>query len=869
MDVNILLRGQSNALLFADRGGLDALEQKLEAATGADIHILSEYGTDTSTIYSGTAFLDWDTDGEQAGLLTYLSHQSADIRDNPTVTLWLHNEYEQKGSGTKDQWLREVRADAELVRDVLHQGAETTPYLFTPVPYNYGQNWSWYDGMLTLSADGSFNASMSNAFDGAAMDGDGYQNSSHMGDGDVRMVAAALAEDLLPILAPLMGSTSIPAPTPTPTPTPTPSAPVSLTAGKGADSLVLKISQDAYQGSAQYTVTVDGKQVGGTFTASALHGSGQSDTLTLKGDWAAGAHKVAVQFLNDAWGGSAATDRNLHVDSASYNGAAVSGAAQAIETDTKAGSFSFTEAAAPAPTPAPVPTPVPTPSAPVSLTAGKGADSLVLKISQDAYQGSAQYTVTVDGKQVGGTFTASALHGFGQSDTLTLKGDWAAGAHKVAVQFLNDAWGGSAATDRNLHVDSASYNGAAVSGAAQAIETDTKAGSFSFTEAAAPAPTPTPVPTPTPTPSAPVSLAAGSGADSLVLKISQDAYQGSAQYTVTVDGKQVGGTFTASALHGFGQSDTLTLKGDWAAGAHKVAVQFLNDAWGGSAATDRNLHVDSASYNGAAVSGAAQAIETDTKAGSFSFTEAAAPAPTPIPVPTPTPTPSAPAHGDYSVVLADDFSQGYKWENWGAPFGGGVYWNGAWSWNQDDVNVRAGEMQVTMTRHEDGWWTGGGFNSFSAGKSITYGTVEFDAKVEEAQGTQAAILMWPASNDVWPPEIDILETPGHDVMHTLHWAGPQGQDEYDAVRNQSYDPAQWHSYKMTWLPDLLKIEVDGKTVAEWTDPDLIPDIAMGFGVMGYVGAPGDWIGGAPDASTPDVVTVHIDNVVMSQWNGIG
>jgi predicted xylan-binding protein with Ca-dependent carbohydrate-binding module len=126
-------------------------------------------------------------------------------------------------------------------------------------------------------------------------------------------------------------------------------APATLSAGTGPDSLVLKISQDAYQGSAQYTVSVDGKQIGGTFTASASHAATQSDTLTLKGDWAAGAHKVSVNFLNDAWGGSAATDRNLYLDSATYNGQAVAGAAKAILGSAAPGAFAFTEAAAPAP----------------------------------------------------------------------------------------------------------------------------------------------------------------------------------------------------------------------------------------------------------------------------------------------------------------------------------------------------------------------------------------------------------------------------------------------------------------------------------------------------------------------------------------
>jgi hypothetical protein len=93
-----------------------------------------------------------------------------------------------------------------------------------------------------------------------------------------------------------------------------------VTLGAGADTLVLKISETAYKGDAQFTVAVDGKQVGGVFTAKTLHGAG-SDTITLKGDWGAGDHKVTVNFLNDHWEGSTAKDRNLYVDGISFNGA--------------------------------------------------------------------------------------------------------------------------------------------------------------------------------------------------------------------------------------------------------------------------------------------------------------------------------------------------------------------------------------------------------------------------------------------------------------------------------------------------------------------------------------------------------------------
>ncbi|WP_135466638.1 carbohydrate-binding domain-containing protein [Crenalkalicoccus roseus] len=272
--------------------------------------------------------------------------------------------------------------------------------------------------------------------------------------------------------APWTGS-SAPPPAPPPAEPPPPTSGATLSAGTGPDALVLKISQDHYLGDAQYIVKVNGVQIGGTFTASATKTSGLHDTLTLRGDWAPGTHKVEVVFLNDAWGGSKALDRNLYVEGASFNGQAVAGASLALERNGPA-SFSFIETAGGSATP---------PASGATLSAGTGPDALVLKISQDHYLGDAQYIVKVNGVQIGGTFTASATKTSGLHDTLTLRGDWAPGTHKVEVVFLNDAWGGSKALDRNLYVEGASFNGQAVAGASLALERNGPA-SFSFIETA-------------------------------------------------------------------------------------------------------------------------------------------------------------------------------------------------------------------------------------------------------------------------------------------------------------------------------------------------------------------------------------------------
>ena len=86
------------------------------------------------------------------------------------------------------------------------------------------------------------------------------------------------------------------------------------------------VAEDAWQGDAQFTVAVDGTQIGGVQTATASHAGGQSQLFNVRGSFAAGSHTVTVNFLNDAYGGTAQTDRNLYVTGATIDGTAVGGA---------------------------------------------------------------------------------------------------------------------------------------------------------------------------------------------------------------------------------------------------------------------------------------------------------------------------------------------------------------------------------------------------------------------------------------------------------------------------------------------------------------------------------------------------------------
>lgn len=93
---------------------------------------------------------------------------------------------------------------------------------------------------------------------------------------------------------------------------------------------------------------------------------------------------------------------------------------------------------------------------------GAGPDTLVLTVAEDAYEGDAQFTVSMDGVQLGGVLTAQALNSLGQGQVFSFNGTWgAAGPHVVTVSFLNDAWGGAPSLDRNLYLKAIAFDGTA------------------------------------------------------------------------------------------------------------------------------------------------------------------------------------------------------------------------------------------------------------------------------------------------------------------------------------------------------------------------------------------------------------------------
>lgn len=318
------------------------------------------------------------------------------------------------------------------------------------------------------------------------------------------------------------------------------------------DTLVLQLSEDAYLGDAQFTVSVDGTQVGGAQSVTALHGAGQKQAFTFNGSFGSGPHQVAVKFINDAYGGPR-LDRNLYVDGIQYDGVTTALSETPLYSN-GAAAFQLAQAA---------------------QIAETATDSLVLNVSEDAWQGDAKFTVQIDGTTIGGTQTATVSHAAGASQAVTLTGNFGAGRHTVGVTFINDAYGGPG-LDRNLYVGGVLLDGQASSSGPAALYSNGQA-DFGV--------------------QAPASGTASPGADTLALHLSEDAFQGDSQFIVAIDGKTLGGTQSVTASHALGQAQDFAFTGNFGAGPHDLAISFINDAYAGPG-LDRNLYVLSADLDG-------------------------------------------------------------------------------------------------------------------------------------------------------------------------------------------------------------------------------------------------------------------------------
>ncbi|MBO1076760.1 carbohydrate-binding domain-containing protein, partial [Roseomonas marmotae] len=315
--------------------------------------------------------------------------------------------------------------------------------------------------------------------------------------------------------------------------------------------LSIVLSGDSWQGDAIAVVKVDGVEAW-RGAVSAQHGS--SGMEVALGDVSTDrAHDVTVSFINDGWGGHEGADRNLYVDDILVGGASTGSKAEMFGNGDEVFTVAHGSTA---------------PSAPEASTpAAPAVAPLSIVLSGDSWQGDAIAVVSVNGVEAwrGGV---SAQRG--SSGMEVALGDVSTDrAHDVTVSFINDAWGGHEGADRNLYVDDILLGGASTGSSAELFGN----GDEVFTVAQSHS---------TP-PSAPVMAP-------LSIVLSGDSWQGDAIAVVTMNGEEAW-RGAVSAQHGFSGMEVAL--GDVMVGQdHAVTVSFINDAWGGHEAADRNLYVD-------------------------------------------------------------------------------------------------------------------------------------------------------------------------------------------------------------------------------------------------------------------------------------
>ena len=184
MDLNILVRGQSNAILmmeadgWAGAGTLVREVQRLLGFDGVTDKVNLVYGRsdwDSGTAFGGTALVGdwlrarngdwrqgWQVAGREQALLDEVGRLPAAQHDDPTAVLWLHSESDSaRADLTPEEWMSAVRFDAAQLRAAFGQDAAALPYMFiSAMPY-WGTDQGHQairQGMERLAADPAFNA---------------------------------------------------------------------------------------------------------------------------------------------------------------------------------------------------------------------------------------------------------------------------------------------------------------------------------------------------------------------------------------------------------------------------------------------------------------------------------------------------------------------------------------------------------------------------------------------------------------------------------------------------------------------------------------------------------------------------------------
>jgi beta-glucanase (GH16 family) len=233
------------------------------------------------------------------------------------------------------------------------------------------------------------------------------------------------------------------------------------------------------------------------------------------------------------------------------------------------------------------------------------------------------------------------------------------------------------------------------------------------------------------------------------------------------------------------------------------------------------------------------------------------------------------ARGPWSLHFSDRFSENSvdmsKWS-----VGGGTsYGNRELEWYMPShADVSGGVLHLKASRSPTIGTTRSGApeifpwasaevstrNSFN----FIYGLVQIVARVPSGNGFWPALWLRP-SNGSWPPEIDIMESWGHNTRRAAFTniaraSGGDGHKLNQQLRVDTPDlSSEFHIYTIDWEPGSIRWFLDGKPVDQVSTH--VPSQSMYLiANLAIDGLPGRM----PDASTPSSGSFEIQSVEVWQ-----
>lgn len=328
-----------------------------------------------------------------------------------------------------------------------------------------------------------------------------------------------------------------------------------------------------------------------------------------------------------------------------------------------------------------------------------------------------------------------------------------------------------------------------------------------------------------------------------------------------------------------GQALRMTVVTQGIVGAEWVIVQPGTYNWRGSPVT-LVLNSDGTGFfdwTPAAVGEFVKVMASGNRAVYLDSAPVPASAGTTEPPPTSPPPPSSlepPAPSGWTQQIYDDFrGTSLNGSIWKHRYGTGVpAHNGGMLWDNSGVQTGTPSgLQMKIWKDSAGKWRGAGFqtgtkNNATGWESGGWRAAEYQVavrvRIPAAQGIGAYICMWPYE-EAWPPEFDLIETPGKNkdqLMTTWHWRWPNGEDRYES-KIIPKDMTQWVVFVVRKQASKFRYWVDGieqPVPASWnTNVDNRP---MALGIASYASNGWAWYGGSPDASTPNPYYWFVDYV---------